>query len=169
MITLRQAENVEEVDAILREPELFERIAEDGQGDDYETPFDGHQCYMMILKDDEAVGVWNLYPVNTVTLNIHCNLLKEHRHLGIDASMLILEYFLTDCPKQYEKLNAEIPVIYPEVYYHTKKFGFVDEGINRKSIMKNSVLVDQWRLGITKDEVVEFMANLKRGDSICRR
>jgi len=163
LITLRKAENVEEVDAILRDPELFARIAEDGQWDDYETPFDGHQCYLMIIKDDEAVGVWNLYPVNTVTLNIHCNLLKNHRGLGVDASVLILEWFLTECPEQYEKLNAEIPVIYPEVYYHTKKFGFVDEGINRQSIMKNGVLVDQWRLGATKGEVSDFMVNVKEG------
>jgi RimJ/RimL family protein N-acetyltransferase len=157
LITLRKADDVEEVDAILRDPELFARIAEDGQDDDYETPFDGHQCYLMIVKDDEAVGVWNLYPVNTVTLNIHCNLLKKHRGLGVEASVLILEWFLTECPKQYEKLNAEIPVIYPEVYFHTKKFGFVDEGINRQSIKKHGVLVDQWRLGATKGEIKEFL------------
>jgi len=163
LITLCKAETVEEVDAILRDPELFERIAEDGQGDDYKTPFDGHQRYMMIMKEDQAIGVWNLYPVNTVTLNIHCNLLKNHRGYGVEASVLILEWFLTDCPKQYEKLNAEIPVIYPEVYYHTKKFGFQDEGINRQSIMKNGVLVDQWRLGATKPEVREFMAKVKEG------
>lgn len=156
MINLKKAETVEEVDFILRDPELFKRIAEDNT-DDYETPFDGHQCYMMIMKDDDPIGVWNLYPVNSVTLNIHCNILKEHREHGKEAAVLILNWFITDCPKQYHKLNAEIPKIYPEVYHYTKNFGFKDEGINRKSIMKDGILVDQWRLGMTKEEVREFL------------
>ena len=122
-----------------------------------QTPFNEEQCYMMVMKDDAAIGVWNLYPINTVTLNIHCNILKEFREYGKEASVLILSWFITDCPKQYHKLNAEIPMIYPEVYHHTKNFGFKDEGINRKSIMKNGELVDQWRLGITKQEVIESL------------
>ena len=156
MITLKRAETVEEVDAILRDPELFDRIAEDGS-EDYETPFDGHQCYMIIMSGEKAIVLWNLYPANMVTLNIHCNLLKPYRKYGRESSLLILEWFLADCPKQYEKLNAEVPFIYPEVYHHTKNHGFIDEGVNRKSIMKGGELVDQWRLGVTKGEVEMFM------------
>jgi len=152
MIALKQAENVEEVDAILRDPELFSRIAEDGI-EDYVTPFDGNQRYMMLMKGDLPIGVWNLYPINTVTLNIHCNILKEHREHGKEAGRLILDWFVNKCPAQYQKLNAEIPFTYPEVYHFTKKFGFQDEGINRLSISKNGLLVDQWRLGITRQEV----------------
>ena len=156
MITLKQAANVEEVDAILRDPELFSRIAEDGI-EDYVTPFDGNQCYMMLMKGDLAIGVWNLYPVNTVTLNIHCNILEEHREHGKEAGRLILEWFVTQCPEQYQKLNAEIPFTYPEVYHFTKNFGFQDEGINRLSISKKGLLVDQWRLGITRQEVANLI------------
>ena len=156
MITLKIADCVEEVDEILRDPEIFARIAED-DSENYVTPFDEHQCYMMVMKDKEPIGVWNLYPVNSSTLNIHCNILKEHREHGDVAAILILSWFLTDCPKQYQKLNAEIPKIYPEVYYYTKKYGFQDEGINRQSILKNGELVDQWRLGITKEEVKNFL------------
>jgi RimJ/RimL family protein N-acetyltransferase len=154
MITLKQAESVEEVDLILRDPELFDRIAEDGIKN-YQTPFDGHQRYMMIMKGDTPIGVWNLYPVNTATLNIHCNILAPHREHGKLAGHLILDWFVNDCPDQYQKLNAEIPKIYPEVYHFTKNFGFQDEGINRLSISKNGQLVDQWRLGITRQEVAE--------------
>jgi len=44
-------------------------------------------------------------------------------------------------------------MVYPEVYHFTKGFGFQDEGINRLSISKNGLLADQWRLGITRQEV----------------
>lgn len=158
MIHLKKAESAEEVSKILKEPELFNRIAEDSvDPEEYEIPFDGHQCYMMIMKDDEPIGVWNLYPLNTVTLNIHCNILKEHRKHGKDAGRLILEWFTTECPEQYQKLNAEIPAVFESVYHFTKGFGFKDEGVNRLSIMKNGELTDQYRLGITRGEAVEFL------------
>lgn len=158
MLYLKAAGSVEEVEPILKAPELFDRIAEDGISiDDYEIEFNGHQRYMMVMLDDLAIGVWNLYPVNSVTLNIHCNILEQYREHGKQAGRLILEWFVGECPKQYQKLNAEIPVIYPEVYHFTKNFGFSDEGINRQSIKKNGVLVDQSRLGITMAEVIKFL------------
>jgi len=76
MITLKKAETVEEVDLILRDPELFARIAEDGV-DNYETPFDGHQRYMMIMKGDEPIGVWNLYPLNTAYTATYLKLIES--------------------------------------------------------------------------------------------
>ena len=158
MITLKKAETVEEVALILKDPELFERIAEDGHlTEDYEIPFDEHQCYMMIMKGDQAIGVWNLYPINMVTLNIHCNIIKQYRNYGKEAARLIVDWFANDCPAQYQKLNAEIPAVYPEVYHFTKKFGFVDEGINRLSIMKNGELTDQYMLGLTREEARSFL------------
>ena len=153
MITLKQAETAEEVYPILTDPELFGRIAEDDmESASYELPFDGHQCYMLIMQDDKTLGVWNLYPVNQSTLNIHCNILKEYREHGKSAGRLIVDWFAHECFEQYQKLNAEIPVIYPEVYHYTKKYGFHDEGINRKSIRKDGQLVGQYRLGLTRDE-----------------
>ena len=158
MINLVKAETAEEVRAILCDPELFGRIAEDGAEEN--IPFDGHQCYMMIMVDGKAVGVWILYPVNRSTLNLHCNILCQFRHYGKEAGKLILEWFIDEGPEQYQKLNAEIPVIYPEVYHFTKGFGFVDEGVNRQSIMKNGKLEDQIRLGITRDEIVKHLENM---------
>ena len=162
MLYLKQAESVEEVDRILKDPELFDRIAEDGHSiDGYESPFDDRQRYLMIMDDDQSIGVWNLYPANHSTLNIHCNILEAHREHGKGAGRLILEWFVNEAPDQYQKLNAEIPVVYPEVYHFTKGFGFSDEGVNRQSIMKGGVLTDQYRLGVTKPEVVKFLEGLK--------
>lgn len=158
MITLKKAETVEEVEQILKDPELFDRIADDGwMVDDFEPPFDENHCYMMIILGDEAIGTWYLHPLNGSTLAIHCNILKEYREHGKEAGRLIVEWFVNDCPVQYQKLNAEIPAVYPEVYHFTKKFGFNDEGINRLSIMKNGELTDQYRLGLTRNEAKSFL------------
>lgn len=158
MILLRDAMNVEEVEAIFKDPELFERIAEDGiKPEDYVVPFDDHQKYLMIMNGDDVIGVWSLYPTNRTTLRIHCNILMPFREHGKEAGLRVLQWFVDECPRQYQKLNAEIPVIYPEVYHFTKNFGFHDEGINRKSILKKGEIVDQYRLGITRDEVAELL------------
>lgn len=152
MFKLVRAEAVEEVEVIIKEPEIFERIAEDGHElNNYTISMDN--CYMLMKYDDKTIGVWCLYPANRSTLNIHCNILEEHRHHGKESAKLILEWFVNECPEQYQKLNAEIPMIYPEVYHYTKHQGMRDEGINRLSIRKQGQLVDQWRLGITRDEV----------------
>lgn len=152
MITLRRATNQKDVELILKDPEIFSRIAEDGHDiDSYNVNMDN--CYMLVCNQDKIIGVWCLYPINKSTLNIHCNILKEFREHGKEAGRLILKWFIEECPRQYQKLNAEIPTIYPEVYHYTKKQGLIDEGINRLSIMKNGKLVDQWRLGITRAEV----------------
>jgi RimJ/RimL family protein N-acetyltransferase len=155
---LRQAENAEEVRAILTDADIFERIAEEGHSaEDFDVPFDGKQCYMIIEVEGKNIGVWCIYPVNRTTLNIHCNILKEYRNHGMAAGKLILDWFANESPEQYKKLNAEIPVIYPDVYYFTKKFGFEDEGINRQSIVKNGELVDQYRLGLTRSEAFDYV------------
>ncbi len=151
MITLERAKTVHQVEIILKDDEIFNRIAEDGHDvESYKIPFDGNQCYMLILLDEKPIGVWCLYPVNTSTLNIHCNILKEFREHGMEAGRLIVKWFAENT--QYYKLNAQIPMIYPDVYHFTKKFGFTDEGIDRASICKDGQFIDQWRLGLTRDE-----------------
>lgn len=153
MITMSDAVSVEEFEWLLKSDEMFSRIAEDGiSKEDFKIPFDGNQRYKLIEKNGEIIGVWIFYPVNSSTLNIHANMLKKYRKYAGDAVNLALNWFCSHSPDQYVKLNAEIPVIYEDVYKFTKRAGFTDEGLNRLSILKNGKLVDQYRLGLTRSE-----------------
>lgn len=159
---LQQAVSVDEISIILKDPEIFARVAEDGIDiNNYMIPMDGHQCYMMVYLDTIPIGVWLVYPDNSSTLNIHCHILEPYREYGKIAGKLIIEWFVNDAPEQYVKLNAEIPFIYPEVYHFTKKFGFMDEGINRFSVKKDGNIINQWRLGLTKAEAVNFLGGAR--------
>ena len=53
------------------------------------------------------------------------------------------------------KVIAQVPFLYPNVKDFCLKNGFVVEGINRLSHQKDGVIVDQWLLGITRDEIEE--------------
>jgi hypothetical protein len=134
------------VDSIIKDPELFGRISEDGvDPDTYEVS--AGSVYYLIYKGDELAGVWDLHHVNSVTVQIHANILKQHRDCAMEAGWLIVDVF---DKSRYQKMIAEIPFMYPDVYHYTKKFGFLDEGVNRLSIMKQGRIISQWRLGLTK-------------------
>lgn len=158
-MNLRRAKEVSEIWAVL-DDELFRRISPDGVEPDNVADGlsrmvnDPIHYFFMIEVDSQDIGWWWLHADNGshTALSIHCNILKQHREHGLEASDLILKWFYNAAPTKYQKLIAEIPVIYPEVYHHTKKYGFRDEGINRKSIRKDGLIVDQYRLGLTREE-----------------
>ncbi len=142
----------DQVMEFLSDPELFKRIAEDGiQYSDYYPPED--HIYLGIIEDEKLIGFWWLHPENSTTMEIHCNILKEYRQHGVEAGWLFLGHVYKDFPESVQKLNCKIPVIYKDVYNFTRKFGFTDEGIDRKSIVKGGELVDQYILGITREEI----------------
>jgi len=63
-------------------------------------------------------------------------------------------YFLTYSFDNFdiEKLNCEVLEINPSVIKLHKKFGFMEEGVFRKNILKNDNRIDVYRLGILKEE-----------------
>ena len=157
---LRQTQNKEDIFNLLSDPELFKRVAEDGVifgGFDFEI---GSDIYFIIEVEDVPIGYWLLHPDNgsSTTLMIHAHILKQHRKHAYDAGCQIISWFINGNDDNIQKLVAEIPVIYQDVYHFTKKFGFQNEGINRKSIMKGGELTDQYRLGITKSEAKTWAA-----------
>ena len=64
-------------------------------------------------------------------------------------------------PDKYQKLVAQVPVIYPNVIKFTEMAGFQQEGTNRASYRKNGALYDQIWLGITRDEIKSFLKVLQ--------
>ena len=107
-------------------------------------------CWVKI--DD--VGLYNLHPHNSSTLEIHAFILPEHRKAKSEESgKAILKWILEESPQQYQKVIAQVPFLYPNVKDFCIKNGFQIEGINRLSHKKNGEIVDQWFLGITRDEI----------------
>jgi len=137
---------------ILKDRELWERISEDGLSyKEYKVP--DYNVYLGIQVDDKLIGLWWLEFECSSSINIHINILKEHRKHAFDAGNLFLSHFKDNFSEQFQKLNCKIPVIYKDVYNFTKKFGFQDEGLDRLSIVKNGELIDRYILGITRGEI----------------
>ena len=135
---------------ILSDEELFSRVSDDSVKYENLTMPNGH-IYIGIFINSEIIGFWWLHPENATTWTIHANILKNHRSYGKKAGKAIIDYVKSDL-KHIQKLNAKIPVTFPEVYHYTINQGFKDEGLDRKSILKDGKLLDRHILGMTREE-----------------
>lgn len=126
---------------------LWDDVSEDGA--EHFFP-DVISEYWIGVYEDGLSGMYRIHPLNGTTWQIHALMVKrENSKL---SGRMILEWCYNE---GIEKLIAEIPVIYENVYKFTKGQGFIDEGINRKSFKKNGEIVDCYRLGITQEEICQ--------------
>jgi hypothetical protein len=103
----------------------------------------------MIEVDGLDIGFWTLHKHDEATLMIHANILQEHRKHGLKAGHMVVDWFNREAPEQFDKLLAEIPTIYPDVYRFTKKFGFMDAGTG-EPITKKGETVSQYLLELPR-------------------
>ena len=141
---------------IMTVPAIWDTVAEDDQDPaDFVADTD-KECWLRITnQNDEIIGVFNLHPMNSATLEIHAQVLPEHRREhSQDAGRAVLGWIYENAP-EYKKLVAWVPDFYVNVLKYVSGFGFVIEGCNRKSYLKNGELHDLMLLGITREEIHE--------------
>lgn len=152
MITVERTYNKEAIKRIIFDPVIWDCIAEDGQAKaDFEPDVDS-ECWLLMSVDNEAIALYNIHALNGVTAQIHAHVLPEYRKQhSRETGRIALQYIIDNT--DYQKIIAVIPETYDNVIKFTMSFGFVAEGVNRKSIMKNGELIDQWMLGATRREI----------------
>jgi RimJ/RimL family protein N-acetyltransferase len=102
--------------------------------------------------------IYNIHPHNSVTLEIHAHVLPEYRkQYSLETGDLVLKWIIEEGPEQYKKVIAQIPTCYPNVINFTLAHGFKKEGINRKSDIIDGILYDQVMLGITREEIEDYL------------
>lgn len=131
--------------------EIWDEISEDG-APPY-TPDVVNEFWVALRDGDAIAGMYRIHQLTSVSFQIHAFMLDRTRK---ESGRVILAWCLEHIP-QMQKMIAEIPVIYPNVYHFTKKNGFKDEGINRHSFTKNGKIHDTHRLGMTRQEIEEWL------------
>jgi hypothetical protein len=138
------------INRVLNDPEMFPRISEDDQTSIKIVEND----QFIWLEVEKEKGLYLLHPISASTMQIHAHILKPYRaEVAKQSGKDVLKWFFENVHDRYNKLIAEIAVIYQDVYHFTKKQGFKDEGINRASLLKKGNFIDQYRLGITREEI----------------
>ena len=60
----------------------------------------------------------------------------------------LLTWLIKNRGKNFIKINAKIPLLYPDVINYAKKNGFELEGIDKMSFVKNGTIYDKAILGL---------------------
>lgn len=156
-IKLRETWDYEFITELLKDDELWPRISEDGiHKSAWEAPQDSVH-YLLCMSEDGTAGLFVVHPLNATALEVHINILQQFRQRhAYDCGKAFVEWFVNRAPENFHKVIAQVPVIYPEVAKFTQKFGFLDEGLNRKSIMKQGELIDQHYYGLTRSDAVDW-------------
>jgi len=133
--------------------EVWNAFSDDMSSKEHYVPdFSTRACWLKVIIDEKVVGVVLVDNYNLTTLMIHPYLLKEYRKHSRDLIKRVLVIFMKT-PDFINKLVVEIPFHRRIVYNLAKKTGFIDEGVNRESFLKNGVYYDQWFLGLTKKDI----------------
>ena len=143
--------------ALMSDPELFDRISDDNcQSPELNIEFGERDVIYGCFRDGVLCGVVSYNPESSVTVEVHCNFVKSKRDYALElVKMTVVDLFKTY--KSISKVNACVPVCYPDVIGFCFKFGLITEGIDRKSILKGGKLLDRMRLGATRNEIERFL------------
>lgn len=134
--------------------QVFDEISEDGV--DTFLPDVINENWVTLFDGDDCVGMYRVHQLNSISHQIHAFILPEHRERWAkESGRVILKWCLDNL--EFNKLIAEIPDKYINVYKFTKGMGFKDEGINRQSFLKDGKIWDTYRLGQTRKEIKEWL------------
>ena len=141
---------------IIADSELSRRVCDDLTNfDRIELP--ESDFYFGFFLEGECIGFVHLSPETAVTYVIHINIVVGFRHLALDCAKMFYNFALNTFAPSFQKLISKIPVTFPDVYGFAKKCGFQDEGLDRKSILREGVLIDRYALGITREEIKKWV------------
>lgn len=153
-VTVKRTYDPRIVRELMTRPDMWETVAEDGQDPGDFDPDVTADCWLTVRAEGELVGLYCLDRVNSVTLEIHAQVLPECRkEYSDDTGRAVLQWILDNTDTR--KVIAWVPVIYPNVRKFTESQGFQVEGVSRKSYLKHGELHDLTLLGITRDEINE--------------
>lgn len=126
--------------------ELFERMSDDYTKCIKYDPSDSD--WLGWYDGDECQALMSVHPETSIVLIVHIHIPKKFR--GKDSYKMgneLLRYVETTCNERFVKINAKIPAIYMDVTKFAQKNGFMIEGIDRHSFIKNGRIYDRLILG----------------------
>ena len=144
--------NKEEIEEVIFHPDVIRLSTENGVKGEIDVI---GTCWIGVYIDSKIVGVFVFEPLNKVSLDSHCYFLPEHRKtISEDAYKLAVSFMFKEF--NYTKLLVKCST----KDWHVKNFcfnhGFKLEGILEKSTLFKNKLVDEYLLGMTKDQFLEY-------------
>tara|TARA_R110000822_G_scaffold102088_2_gene228412 strand:+ start:184 stop:645 length:462 start_codon:yes stop_codon:yes gene_type:complete len=144
----------EEIKEVVSSPDLLPMLVEDGFSGDFEP--DMNQVWLLFEDDEDIIGIFNFTHITSICFEMHPMIYKKYRLKYARQCMDWAFMFFLETDKN--KIIVQIPSDRPELVNFAKHHGFVEEGINRDSVMKEGKIMNIIQLGITKSEIASRKA-----------
>jgi RimJ/RimL family protein N-acetyltransferase len=133
---------------VIFDPGVYADIAEDGV--EWDDLPDG-PIYLTGFVGNDIIGTFVILQRSTYRAEVHVQVIPKYREKWAAAfGRAVIGWAWANTA--YRKLTAEIPVTHPNVLDFAERMGFEIEGVNRRSLMKGGKLVDQWYVGLLKED-----------------
>lgn len=141
--------DVEMINQVMSDISVIDDISDDySKGCVFRTLPESFE-FMAIYDLGQLQGFYVITPLNTVTAEIHTCLLPGIRGgKALNAGRLLLDYLFS----KYLKAISWVPEINRKALIYAIRLGFSIEGVNKKSFFKNSCLIDQTLVGLTREK-----------------
>lgn len=126
-------------------------VGEDGTAVDSWQPDMIRNGWLLVTEQGLPLGLCQLTPWNSTTLEIHPTVARRHRRQGrheIVAAMF--DWIFTNT--SYTKLVAVIPACYRHVKRFAVEMGLCAEGNISDSTLRGGKLHSQWVMGMTRSQ-----------------
>lgn len=110
-----------------------------------------NEYWLGILKDGVYVGFFRIAQITSVLFDCHVCILKEHRRNVVEYAKKAYRWILEYLPAQ--KLMVSIPEFNKKAIAYSKKIGFIEQGFNSDSYIRNGELCGMIQLGITRRDM----------------
>lgn len=149
MIVIERTKDYELVDSILNLPEIIETISATKLDAPFKTPRDESIYYLLAKHESEPVGVFVVHKDGPCSYKLHANIPKANRKKhSKEACDNVVKWIWDNIDTN--KLNAEIPVIYPNVINRALLMGYELEGVKRKAFLKDGNEIDVVIMGMVR-------------------
>jgi len=135
----------------LLDDELKSRILQDGVS---LTIMPNDFVYIGCFKGRNPAGFISLKKVTKTTIEIHINIQKKYRGYARIFSNQVLDNLFKD--PLINRIESNIPIIYPDVIKFVQKLGFIIEGEKRESFLKDGNLHNLITIGLLRGDYGRF-------------
>ena len=143
--------------SVLNQPEMLERICEDGQDFkfDYSTVKQMGDAGWLLgwVVDSKLTGFYWVHPFTYSVLQIHAHFPKQTRQHAKLSGVAMLKWLQHSTPKQYKRFIAMIPECYKDVIGFSIREGLQHSGTIQQAAFRDGKCHDLTILGVNRESI----------------
>jgi len=138
--------------ALMIMKQCWDEMAED-EAELVSVPDIVNENWVCVLVDGECAGSFRFVQITSVMQECHICMLKHFRKYAHEAGILCYKMLLSG---DIEKLSTNIPSFNKKAIAYAASMGFVRQGENTNSYMKNGKLCSMIQMGIERRAMEEL-------------